>query len=121
MRLVSLASAAGFVLFSALAFPGCSKQGEAMRCEVNDDCDTGLTCKNVGFADKICCPDRPTTNECKGSVTTPTDTGVAETAPTTDTGTTMEAATDTGTMMEAATDTGTAAETAAATDADAAD
>lgn len=114
MRLVSIASAAAIIVSSAFLFQGCSQQGEAMRCEVNDDCESGLTCTNVGFADKICCPDRAraTTSECKNGATTTTDTGIDETPA--DTGTTTETSTD-GSGDTAKTDTGTATETAAET------
>lgn len=128
MRLVSLASAAGLLLLSALSFQGCSLQGEAMRCEVNDDCESGLTCASKGIADKICCPPetaRATTSECRnGGSSVASDTGIAETTPVTDTGT-NETAADTATAdsakSETAADTGTAADTATTTDADAAD
>lgn len=124
MRLRSLASAAALILVaasSAFTFQGCGAQTEAMRCEVTDDCASGLTCTNVGFADKICCPERAraTTSECKNGATNPADTGVADTAPPADTGAT-DGATDTtpadSAAIETSTDSG-AADTATSTDA----
>lgn len=86
------------MLFAAgLSLQACGKQTEAMRCEIDDDCDTNLTCQARGFADKICCPrdlSRSTTSECKNGPPNPvTDTGTGETAPVTDSGT-AETATD---------------------------
>lgn len=110
LRFHSIASAAALIVASASIFQGCGAQTEAMRCEVAGDCESGLTCTNVGFADKICCPERSraTTSECKNGATTVTDTGV-DTAPAADTGT-PEVATDTApadtTPSETAADTG---------------
>jgi hypothetical protein len=109
MSLRSIALAGAVLLASGLAFTACGKQSEAMRCEVDDDCDTNLKCSNVGFADRICCPSdraRSTTNECKFGPTVQ-DTGVAETTPVVDTGT-AEVAADTMMTSETAADTGTA-------------
>lgn len=125
MSVRSVAFAAAMLFATGFVFQACGKQTEAMRCEVDDDCDTNLKCSNVGFADRICCPPdraRSTTDECKNGATTPvTDTG---TEPPTDTGA-EEVAADTG-ASETATDAPTtdapAADTGAApADADAAD
>lgn len=126
VSLRSVLSAAALVLAGAFVFQACSKQGEAMRCEVangNDDCDPGLYC--VGrecCSDTICCPaDRAsaTTPECRGAAATVTDSGTSETAAdtgTTDAGTTDTGAADTGTADTGAADTG-AADTGTTSDA----
>ncbi len=125
MSVRSVAFAAAMLFATGFVFQACGKQTEAMRCEVDDDCDTNLKCSNVGFADRICCPPdraRSTTDECKNGATTPTtDTGTAaETEPPTDTGT-GETAADTGTASETSTDAPADTGTPPAADADAAD
>lgn len=121
MSVRSVAFAAAMLFATGFVFQACGKQTEAMRCEVDDDCDTNLKCSNVGFADRICCPPdraRSTTDECKNGATTPvTDTGVE---PPADTGT-EEVAADTGTASETATDAPEADTGTAPTDADAGD
>ncbi len=80
---VSLFSAVLMVLASAGFVVACSKQGEGERCSTsnnNDDCQSGLVCKEKL---NVCCPDAiadATTEVCKNGNTTVTDSGATETS-----------------------------------------
>ena len=82
--LSKLLAASALVLGASLVVQACAKQSEAERCEVDSDCESGLTCK----FDLYCCPPagQETTTECRQAPTTTVDGGVTDTAPVEDTG-----------------------------------
>jgi len=83
----SLLSAGALIFAGAFVFQACGKQSEGERCETtngNNDCDPGLECvSRQTVNDTICCPKdgvAPTTAECAGAATTPSDAGGTDTA-----------------------------------------
>lgn len=108
--------AAGALVFGAsLVFQACAKQSEAERCEVDSDCESGLTCKFQLY----CCPPagQETTAECRQTPTPTTDAAVPDTTPVADTGADTDV--DTGAVDTGAADTGTADTADTGLDADA--
>jgi hypothetical protein len=97
---------------SAIALPGCGKQGEGMRCDFTPDCEDGLTCRSVasGYA---CCPQTGGSGACSEGASTP-DSG-PETS-TTETGT--ETGSETGTETGADAETDGTSDTGSAGDAE---
>jgi hypothetical protein len=85
-------------LVGAIAAASCNGESEGMPCDPkagnigNDDCQSPLTCKNLGALGNRCCPpmgQAPTTPECAGGTSlsdaspAPPDSAAAETASTT--------------------------------------